>query len=157
MLFDRLRPLTLNSLSFASDTTNSGHHFAAGDIAAWNGLKSVGGALLMGQCAAVNIIGHLGVATQQTTTAGFGPAQLPPFPLMMSLAVGREAAAIDMNGTVDSGEHLRESFFGGDLALASKFPVHLFLDLDIDDFAETRELLGLSGPEDGMEIKETQQ
>lgn len=81
----------------------------------------------MGQCAAVNIIGHLGVAT--TATAGFGPAQLPPFPLMMSLAVGREAAAIDMNGTVDSGEHLRESFFGGDLALASKFLVHVFLDL----------------------------
>ena len=40
-----------------SDVPNACYHFAAGDIAAWDGMKSVGGALLMGQCAAINVVG----------------------------------------------------------------------------------------------------
>ncbi|KAE8371826.1 hypothetical protein BDV26DRAFT_298439 [Aspergillus bertholletiae] len=119
-----------SDLSFASDAPNSGDHFAAGDIAAWDGMKSVGGALLMGQCAAINIIGQLGMATQQGKGGHFVPAELPPFPLMMALAVGGEAASVDMSGSVDSGRHIQEMFFGNDLALT-----------------KTRELLGLSGEE----------
>lgn len=103
-----------------SDVPNACYHFAAGDIAAWDGMKSVGGALLMGQCAAINVVGRLGIETQPEIGASFTPVELPPFPLMMSLAVGGEAASIDMNGSVDSGGHVREGFFGDDLALASK-------------------------------------
>lgn len=88
-------------------------------------MKSVGGALLMGRCAAINVIGRLGIATQQGTGVRFAPAELPPFPVMMSLAVGGEAASIDMDGSIDSGRHIREGFFGDDLALASKLTSRL--------------------------------
>ncbi|KAJ5482529.1 hypothetical protein N7475_001341, partial [Penicillium sp. IBT 31633x] len=107
-----------SSLAFASDIPNPSHHFAAGDIAAWDGMKSVGGAMLMGQCAAINVIGQIGMASQQGTDASFTLAELPPFPLMMALAIGRDAVSIDMNGSLDSGRHILEEFFGGDLALA---------------------------------------
>lgn len=83
-------------------------------------MKSVGGAMLMGQCAAINVIGQIGMASQQGTDASFTLAELPPFPLMMALAIGRDAVSIDMNGSLDSGRHILEEFFGGDLALASK-------------------------------------
>lgn len=84
-------------------------------------MKSVGGAMIMGQCAAINVIGQLGAETQEEETMPrFSPVHLPPFPLMMALAVGGEATTLDMDGAIDSGRHIREGFFGNDLALTSK-------------------------------------
>lgn len=98
----------------------------------------------MGQCAAINIIGQLGIATQPGTDSFFSPVELPPFPTMMALAVGGDAVSIDMNGSLDSGRRIREGFFGDDLALASMLTSSSALLRSMLTFLETRELLGLS-------------
>ncbi|RJE18145.1 Pyridine nucleotide-disulfide oxidoreductase [Aspergillus sclerotialis] len=98
-----------------SDTT----HFAAGDIAAWGGIKRVGGALIMGQCAAINIVKRIVADEQNQLEASIQPEQqtLPPFPQMMSLAVGSEAVSFGPDGSVKTGEEVREMAFGDDLGL----------------------------------------
>lgn len=93
--------------------------------------------MIMGQCAAINVIGQLGIETQQETIRSFSPVHLPPFPLMMALAVGGEATTLDMDGAIDSGRHIREGYFGNDLALTSRL-VLFCLSLILMIFRNTR-------------------
>ncbi|OGM46804.1 hypothetical protein ABOM_005027 [Aspergillus bombycis] len=104
-------------LSLAVDIPNADFHLAIGDIAAWDGMKSVGAALFMGQCAAINVIGRMGIDTRSSVASNFVPAMLPSFPLIMNLAIGGNAATLGPDGLVTSGEGIHETFFGNDLGL----------------------------------------
>ena len=117
-------PLTNDkSMTFPQTHQNSNAHFATGDIAAWGGIKRVGGALIMGQCAAINILKRI-VADEQNQLESSIQSEkqtLPPFPQMMSLAVGSEAVQFGPDGSVKTGEKIRAMAFGDDLGLSRKF------------------------------------
>lgn len=112
------------SLSFAADIPNANRHLAIGDIAFWDGMKSVGGALFMGQCAAINVIGHMGIDTAPNTESRFSPVMLSSFPSIMYLAIGKDTVSLGPDGSVASGEDIHETFFGDDLGLKSRHMSH---------------------------------
>ena len=78
----------------------------------------------MGQCAAINIINRI-VADEQASLdkSAIQPEQqtLPPFPQMMSLAVGNVAVSHGPDESVKTGEKVKEMMFGNDLGLSRKF------------------------------------
>lgn len=96
-------------------------------------MKSVGGALFMGQCAAINVIGHMGIDTQPDTESRFSPVMLSSFPSIMYLAIGKNAVSLGPDGSVESGEVIHETLFADDLGLESKHVSHysLFENADI--------------------------
>ncbi|GAB1194009.1 hypothetical protein APSETT444_003246 [Aspergillus pseudonomiae] len=107
-------------LSFAGPGPNAPDHFAVGDAALWNGIKSVGGALFMGQCAAINIVGRIGARNAHDRAYQLKPVEIPSFPLLMYLAVGKSAVSLEPDGSVRSGCDIHDMFFGEDLGLQSK-------------------------------------
>lgn len=87
----------------------------------------------MGQCAAINVIGHMGIDTQPNTESRFSPVMLSSFPSIMYLAIGKDAVSLGPDGSVASGEDIHQTFFGDDLGLGSKHMSHysLFESADI--------------------------
>jgi hypothetical protein len=114
-------------MSLSANIPHNCCHFAVGDVAAWPGIKGVGGALIMGQAAAVNIIKKMVAKEQQAVGTGNGMAdgqvELPPFPAMMSISVGEEGVALGPDGSLHTGKQVKEMSFGEDLGLSSKLRV----------------------------------
>ncbi|KAI9732775.1 MAG: hypothetical protein M1834_003713 [Cirrosporium novae-zelandiae] len=107
------------SLNFAADIPHPCCHFAVGDIVAWPGIRRVGRALLMGQCAAVNIIKTM-VAKEGSDSSKIQPLNLVEFPKFaprMALAIGDESVAMSPHGEIKWGKEVRKRVFGDDLGL----------------------------------------
>ncbi|RMZ80571.1 hypothetical protein DV737_g2892, partial [Chaetothyriales sp. CBS 132003] len=75
-------------LNFLSESPNSQHHFAVGDMIKWCGIKRCGAAMHMGQYAAQNI--HQLMLAQ---VQGFKPEfmELNEIPPMIAIAIGNQA------------------------------------------------------------------
>ncbi|OJD31296.1 apoptosis inducing factor [Diplodia corticola] len=123
------------SLRFPDTVPNASHHYAAGDIVRWSGIKRCGAAMHMGQYVAQNV--HAQMLMDSTATSGVGAthaADEPPkigangsssssspwkelgeIPPMIGLAVATKAVVYDPQEGTSDGEHLLESYFGRDL------------------------------------------
>lgn len=118
------------SLQFAPTIPNNHVHFAVGDIADWSGIKRVGRALSMGQCAAVNILNLITAdvtpAVKQSSSGnkeGVNSPELqvyPYVPPMIALALGSTAVTYHPDMGVSGGEEAYKTSFGTDLGLSSK-------------------------------------
>jgi hypothetical protein len=111
--------LILYRLNFIGEIANPKHHFAAGDIVAWSGIKRCGAAMAMGHNAAFNI--H-----QQMVESQFGHKpnfiEFPEVPPMIALAVGKKAILYSPREGTQSGAEVMQNFFGDDLGLNSMSP-----------------------------------
>lgn len=103
-------------LNFTGDVPNPTHHFAAGDVVAWSGIKRCGAAMAMGHNAAVNIHQQM-LETQLGHTPEF--IEFPEVPPMIVLAVGKNAILYSPNEGTQFGPGLMQKFFSDDLALKS--------------------------------------
>ncbi|KKA21258.1 Pyridine nucleotide-disulfide oxidoreductase-like protein [Rasamsonia emersonii CBS 393.64] len=127
----------LPSLQFAATIPNNHVHFAVGDIAAWSGIKRVGRALSMGQCAAVNILKLITAdvtpvvkqsnSSNSSSSSREGEAgdidgpelQVYPYvPPMIALALGSTAVTYHPDMGVSGGEEAYKTSFGTDLGLS---------------------------------------
>lgn len=119
-----LPPTTLDSegyvkisptLHFQSDTlpSNPRVHFAAGDLAAWSGIKRCGAAMHMGHLAAFNLHQDLLVRLGRVDKAAY--MRLQEHEAMMGLAVGREGVSYGPGEGVKVGEEVLKLMFGEDL------------------------------------------
>ncbi|KAJ5552039.1 FAD-dependent pyridine nucleotide-disulfide oxidoreductase [Penicillium sp. DV-2018c] len=100
------------TLQFSGDIANAEHHWAVGDLTAWEGIKRCGGAMHMGHYAAMNIYQHM---LAECTGAKPQYQTLQPFPSVMGLAVGRKAISYTPDDGTREGEDLMESLFGKDM------------------------------------------
>ncbi|KAJ5485735.1 hypothetical protein N7530_000035 [Penicillium desertorum] len=78
------------SLQFSGPIPNAEHHWAVGDLTAWEGIKRCGGAMHMGHHAAINIHQHM---MAQCTGGKPDYQTLQPFPSVMGLALGKTAVS----------------------------------------------------------------
>ncbi|KAJ6121212.1 FAD-dependent pyridine nucleotide-disulfide oxidoreductase, partial [Penicillium sp. IBT 18751x] len=102
-----------SSLQFSGSVPNSEHHFAVGDVAAWNGIKRCGGAMHMGHYAGNNIYQHI------LAECGFGKPSymtLSPFANMIGLALGHKAVSWTPDEGTRHGADVLTSLFGEDMA-----------------------------------------
>ncbi|KAJ5131564.1 uncharacterized protein N7515_007603 [Penicillium bovifimosum] len=100
------------SLQFSGDIPNAEHHWAVGDLTAWEGIKRCGGAMHMGHYAGVNIYQHM---LAECTGAKADSQTLEPFPSVMGLALGKKAVSYSPGEGTREGEDLMESLFGKDM------------------------------------------
>ncbi|KAJ5779918.1 FAD-dependent pyridine nucleotide-disulfide oxidoreductase [Penicillium paradoxum] len=100
------------SLQFSGAVPNAEHHWAVGDLTAWEGIKRCGGAMHMGHYAAVNIHRHM-----MAECTGEKPDYhtLQPFPSVMGLAIGEKAVSYTPDEGTREGEDLMKSLFGKDM------------------------------------------
>lgn len=114
-----------SSLQFSPTIPNNTDHFAVGDITAWSGIKRVGRALYMGQCAAVNILQLMAAASKQRKEGEkYDLYEYPEVPPMMALALGSTAVTYHPSTGVSGGAEAYKTSFGTDLGLSSKFLNH---------------------------------
>lgn len=108
-----------SNLNFPADSPNSEAHTAIGDICAWSGIKRAGGAMYMGQIAAVNIWSRILKAEDETVN--YEESVIPDWPAVMGLAVGKQALGYGGPGTeITYGKETLAEIFGDDLAWTSK-------------------------------------
>ncbi|KAL4999356.1 hypothetical protein BDV10DRAFT_184513 [Aspergillus recurvatus] len=104
------------TLEFPSDSSFpasvAGHHYAAGDVARWSGVKRAGAAMHQGHYAARNIHQKLMQRVYGTTPEFVRLDEVEPG---MGLAVGKRAVAYFPSMGLAEGEETREMFFQGDL------------------------------------------
>ncbi|OQE20187.1 hypothetical protein PENFLA_c017G06901 [Penicillium flavigenum] len=100
------------SLQFSGAIPNAEHHWAVGDLTAWEGIKRCGGAMHMGHHAAINIHQHM-----MAQCIGGKPdyQTLQPFPSVMGLALGKTAVSYIPSEGTREGEDLMKSLFGKDM------------------------------------------
>ncbi|KAJ5970101.1 FAD-dependent pyridine nucleotide-disulfide oxidoreductase [Penicillium vulpinum] len=100
------------SLQFSGAIPNAEHHWAVGDLTAWEGIKRCGGAMHMGHYAAMNIHQHM-----MAECTGVKPnyQTLQPFPSVMGLAVGKTAVSYVPSEGTREGEDLMKTLFGKDM------------------------------------------
>lgn len=105
---------TLNFLQTL--TPNFRHHFAAGDIAAWSGIKRCGAAMHMGHYAAQNIYQHI----LSTRIEGYEPEykMISEHPPMIGLALGSTAISCSPSEGIKQGEEVLKYMFGDDLGFS---------------------------------------
>ncbi|KAL1962971.1 hypothetical protein VTN77DRAFT_8817 [Rasamsonia byssochlamydoides] len=111
----------LPSLQFSATIPNNHIHFAVGDIADWSGIKRVGRALSMGQCAAVNILKLITAGPTKEGGGGLDGPELqvyPYVPPMIALALGSTAVTYHPDMGVSGGEEAYKTSFGTDLGLS---------------------------------------
>ncbi|KAJ9197905.1 hypothetical protein DTO166G4_2512 [Paecilomyces variotii] len=109
----------LPTLQFSPTIPNNTDHFAVGDITAWSGIKRVGRALSMGQCAAVNILQLMAAASKQRKEGEkFDLYDYPEVPPMMALALGSTAVTYHPDMGVSGGAEAYKTSFGTDLGLS---------------------------------------
>lgn len=110
------------NLNLLPGIPNHTHHYAAGDIVRWSGIKRAGAAMHMGQLVAQNIhqrmMEQLGLL-EDGQEMKF--SELAPIPPMMGLAVGREGVCYGEAEGTKSGEDILKLFFGDDLGFTSKY------------------------------------
>lgn len=112
----KIRP----SLQFEEGTVpNADVHFAAGDIAAWSGIRRCGGAFHMGTHVAANIYQLILQSQKLQEKVQF--KQLAKFESRIALAVGKSTVCYGPENGVSSGENMTEIMFGKDLGWTSKF------------------------------------
>ncbi|CAI7618596.1 unnamed protein product [Penicillium palitans] len=100
------------SLQFSGAIPNPEHHWAVGDLTAWEGIKRCGGAMHMGHYAALNIHQHM----MAECTGGKPEYQtLQPFPAVMGLALGKTAVSYTPGEGTREGEDLMKTLFGKDM------------------------------------------
>ncbi|KAF2197950.1 FAD/NAD(P)-binding domain-containing protein [Delitschia confertaspora ATCC 74209] len=99
-------------LTFQSTIKNFERHFAAGDVVAWSGIKRAGGAMVMGQVAATNLYAE--ILKQEDPSAGIKQGELPEYPVVMGLAIGKQCVTYDNNG-IKWGEDVMKLYFQDDL------------------------------------------
>ncbi|CAI7588787.1 unnamed protein product [Penicillium viridicatum] len=100
------------SLQFSGAIPNPEHHWAVGDLTAWEGIKRCGGAMHMGHYAALNIHQHM----MAECTGGKPDYQtLQPFPAVMGLALGKTAVSYTPGEGTREGEDLMKTLFGKDM------------------------------------------
>ncbi|KFY18694.1 hypothetical protein V493_08406 [Pseudogymnoascus sp. VKM F-4281 (FW-2241)] len=100
-------------LQFPSTVPNAEHHFAAGDIMSWTGIKRCGAAMFFAQIAIANM--HQ-LMLQAEGGADAKLVDAPPVEPMIALAVGKKAATYYADN-VASGEEQLKASFGEDLGL----------------------------------------
>lgn len=110
-----------SNMNLLPEIPNHTHHYAAGDIVRWSGIKRAGAAMHMGQMAARNIhqrmlndLGLLRAGKEMKFT------ELTPVPPMMGLSVGHLGACYSPDEGTKSGEDIRKLFFGDDMGFSSK-------------------------------------
>ncbi|KAJ5314831.1 Enoyl-CoA hydratase AKT3-1 [Penicillium atrosanguineum] len=114
-----------SSLQFSGSVPNSEHHFAVGDLAAWNGIKRCGGAMHMGHYAGNNIYQHI------LAECGAGKPRfmtLNPFPNVIGLALGHKAVSWTPDEGTRHGEDLLISLFGEDMGNTNFQRVEIICD-----------------------------
>ncbi|QQK48456.1 Pyridine nucleotide-disulfide oxidoreductase AMID-like, putative [Penicillium digitatum] len=100
------------SLQFSGAVPNAEHHWAVGDLTAWEGIKRCGGAMHMGHYAALNIHQHM----MAECTGGKPDYQtLQPFPAVIGLALGKTAVSFTPSEGTREGEDLMQTLFGKDM------------------------------------------
>ncbi|KAK2745117.1 hypothetical protein FQN57_004024 [Myotisia sp. PD_48] len=131
----------LPTMQFCATIPNSTFHFAAGDITSWSGIRRVGRAFSMGQCAGVNVMKAIAIQSSNTSPSVPPPktvssndeeksnkddedkakttkmAEFPVVPPMISLALGDTAFMYHPDSGVSGGKELFVSSFGKDLGL----------------------------------------
>lgn len=115
--------LTDGSLQLSSTHANAKSHFAIGDIAALDGIKRVGNALIMGQIAATNIVSMMiGVATNADGPNKNSLTICPPFNPMMALTIGNNVLGYQLAAGVQwGGEELKNRIVGRGLGIDGEF------------------------------------
>lgn len=109
-------------MQFCPTIPNSSVHFAVGDIAEWSGIKRVGHALSMWQCAAVNIVKLIDAASSKQSKETEAPElqKYPCVPPMIALALGSTALTYHPDMGMSDGPEVHKNSFGTDLGLSSK-------------------------------------
>jgi len=109
-------------MQFCPTIPNSSVHFAVGDIAEWSGIKRVGRALSMGQCAAVNITKLVAATSskQRKEAEALELQEYPYVPPMIALALGSTALTYHPDMGMSGGPEAYKTAFGTDLGLSSK-------------------------------------
>lgn len=113
-----MQRLIFARLNLLPEIPNARHHFVAGDIARWSGIRRCGTAMHMGHFVAHNI--H---QTMLQELHGDQPIwkQLDDIPPMMAIAVGNQAVAYHPSEGTTFGVQVLRSSFGDDLGDSSKW------------------------------------
>jgi NADH dehydrogenase FAD-containing subunit len=102
------------NLTFQTTIPNAASHFGVGDVIAWSGIKRAGGAMVMGQLAAANIYASI-LNAENLTSTPIALAELPHYPNVIGLAVGKQCLTYDKQNGMKWGVELMSSYFQDDL------------------------------------------
>ncbi|KAF2742838.1 FAD/NAD(P)-binding domain-containing protein [Sporormia fimetaria CBS 119925] len=123
------------NLQFQSGIANSTAHFAVGDVVEWSGIKRAGGAMVMGQLAASNVYASI---LNAEAADDLRLAELPEYPNVIGLAVGKQCLTYDKQSGMKWGEELMKAYFQDDLGWAANLRYLRLTDVDDEVAKEPR-------------------
>ncbi|KAF2465795.1 FAD/NAD(P)-binding domain-containing protein [Lindgomyces ingoldianus] len=116
-------------LQFSSSIPNALSHFGVGDVITWSGIKRAGGAMVMGQVAATNVYASI-LNSENVTSKPFQLGELPEYPVVIGIAVGKQCLTYDSKQGVKWGVQLMKDYFQDDLGWAYSLKYLGLTDVD---------------------------
>ncbi|KAF1961882.1 FAD/NAD(P)-binding domain-containing protein [Byssothecium circinans] len=123
-------------LTFKHGIPNRSSHFGVGDVIAWTGIKRAGSAMVMGQAAAQNIYVSIlnAEAAASGTSAPLPLTELPSWPAVIGIAVGKQCLTYDKGNGMKYGVEVMQGYFQDDLGWAGNLKY-----LQLTDVIEVKE------------------
>ncbi|KAF2634441.1 FAD/NAD(P)-binding domain-containing protein [Massarina eburnea CBS 473.64] len=132
-------------LTFKNAIANREAHFGVGDVIAWTGIKRAGSAMVMGQAAAQNVfvsILNAEEAESSTSSAPLPFTELPSWPAVIGIAVGKQCLTYDKGNGMKHGVEVMQGYFQDDLGWSSNLRY-----LGLTDVTEEVEERKMKAPE----------
>jgi apoptosis-inducing factor 2 len=119
------------NLTFSSAIPHANAHFGLGDVVAWSGIKRAGNATIMGELVAANIFAS--VLKAEDSSATYALAELPRWPAVIGLAVGKQCLIYDPENGMKFGVQVMKDYFQDDLAWTKSLQYLGLTDVDETD------------------------